>query len=174
MNEYVKEVLKALESEIKKGCSDSKLNSEEYYEGRNAGIRVANMYIKDLHLEYKFEAENEMVNREQVKETIRDFFKEMSEKKQMKYINMLLSSNVKLQNRIDKLKRNNGWILTKDKLPSVPVEKDSREFIVMIDGAKEATTLLYCHDGTWLDDNGIAYKVVAWQPLPEPCIRRVE
>lgn len=181
MNEYVKEVIRALEYEIKEDCSDSKLNSKDYYEGRNAGIQVAIMYVKDTYLEYKYKDKNEMVNREQVKETIRDFFKEMvekkmhkSEKKQMKYINMLLRFNVALQTRIDKLNQNNGWILTKDKLPVLLEAEDCREFIVMIDGAEEATTLLYCYDGNWVDNNEIPYNVVAWHPLPEPCVMRME
>lgn len=70
---------------------------------------------------------------------------------------------------------NNGWILCSDCLPEVPEgteDEDCPEFNVMIKGAEKATTLKYSWDGTWFDESGVVYVVIAWQPLPEPC--RVE
>lgn len=68
--------------------------------------------------------------------------------------------------------KNDGWILCSERLPEIP-EKDyeddfAPEFNVTIVGADAATTLKYAADGTWFDDNGNIYDVVAWQPLPEP------
>ena len=66
---------------------------------------------------------------------------------------------------------NNGWIPVSERLPEVPEgteDDDCPEFNVTIKGADKATTLKYAPDGTWFDDSGEVYKVVAWKPLPEP------
>lgn len=34
--------------------------------------------------------------------------------------------------------------------------------------ADQATTLKCASDGTWFDDLGYTYDVIAWQPLPDP------
>ena len=63
-----------------------------------------------------------------------------------------------------------GWIPVEERLPEVQEGLEDMycpEFNVTIKGAKEATTLKYSWDGTWFDDNGIVYSVIAWQPLPE-------
>ena len=45
--------------------------------------------------------------------------------------------------------------------------RENSEFIVMIRGATNATTLLF--DGeAWVDENGDPYNVTHWMPLPEP------
>ena len=68
---------------------------------------------------------------------------------------------------------NDGWISVEERLPEIsrtPGEDDEcPEFNVTIRGAEEATTLKYSSaDGTWFDDNGYVYDVIAWRPLPEP------
>ena len=68
---------------------------------------------------------------------------------------------------------NDGWISVEERLPEIsrtPEEDDEcPEFNVTIRGAEEATTLKYSPaDGTWFDDNGYVYDVIAWRPLPEP------
>ena len=68
---------------------------------------------------------------------------------------------------------NDGWIPVEERLPEIsrtPEEDDEcPEFNVTIRGAEEATTLKYSPaDGTWFDDNGYVYDVIAWRPLPEP------
>lgn len=66
---------------------------------------------------------------------------------------------------------NDGWISVSERLPEVPEgteDDDCPEFNVTIKGADKATTLKYAPDETWFDDSGEVYKVVAWQPLPEP------
>lgn len=66
---------------------------------------------------------------------------------------------------------NNGWITCSERLPDVPEgteDEDCPEFNVTIKGAKIATTLKCAPDGTWFDEYGNIYKVIAWQPLPEP------
>lgn len=67
--------------------------------------------------------------------------------------------------------RVDGWIPCSEMLPEVPEGVDDvecPEFNVTINGAEEATTLKCSFDGTWFDDSGNLYEVVAWQPLPEP------
>ena len=64
-----------------------------------------------------------------------------------------------------------GWIPVEERLPEVPegIEDDCcPEFNVTIRGADKATTLKCASDGTWFDDSGEVYKVIAWQPLPGP------
>ena len=66
---------------------------------------------------------------------------------------------------------NDGWIPVEERLPEVPeglADEYCPEFNVTIKGAERATTLKYSWDGTWFDDNGNVYNVIAWQPLPEP------
>lgn len=63
-----------------------------------------------------------------------------------------------------------GWILVSERLPEVPEGTEDvycPEFNVTIKGASKATTLKYAPDGTWFDDSGEVYNVIAWQLLPE-------
>ena len=65
---------------------------------------------------------------------------------------------------------NDDWIPCSKRLPEVPegIEDDyCPEFNVTIKGADKATTLKYAPDGTWFDDSGEVYNVIAWKPLPE-------
>ncbi len=70
-----------------------------------------------------------------------------------------------------KYKRNaDGWIPVEKKLPEVQEGLEDMycpEFNVTIKGAERTTTLKYSWDGTWFDDYGTVYNVIAWQPLPE-------
>ena len=68
-----------------------------------------------------------------------------------------------------------GWIPVKERLPEVDVDiaetfedDDCPEYNVTIRGTSESTTLKYSLDGTWFDQNGYVYDVIAWRPLPEP------
>ena len=66
---------------------------------------------------------------------------------------------------------NGGWIPVEERLPDVPDnldDDDCPEFNVTIKGANRATTLRCASDGTWFDEFGHIYPVIAWQPLPEP------
>ncbi len=63
-----------------------------------------------------------------------------------------------------------SWIPNDERLPEVPEGTEDiycPEFNVTINGASKATTLKYAPDGTWFDDSGEVYNVIAWQPLPE-------
>lgn len=65
---------------------------------------------------------------------------------------------------------NDSWIPVEEGLPEVPEGLEDAycpEFNVTIKGVTETTTLKYSWDGTWFDDGGNIYDVVAWQPLPE-------
>lgn len=73
--------------------------------------------------------------------------------------------------KIEDEEENDGWISVSERLPEVPEgteDDDCPEFNATIKGADKATTLKYAPDGTWFDDSGEVYKVVAWKPLPEP------
>lgn len=49
------------------------------------------------------------------------------------------------------------------------LDGEFEEYIVMIYGAEKATTLYYIGNGDWYDElSGGDYRVIAWQPLPEP------
>lgn len=70
---------------------------------------------------------------------------------------------------------NDGWILVEERLPEVDEDTeetieddDCPEYNVTIRGASESTTLKYSPNGTWFDDNGYVYDVIAWRPLPDP------
>lgn len=70
-----------------------------------------------------------------------------------------------------------NWIPVSKELPPIPTGRKeyflngsdvaADEYIVMIDGAKLPTSLLWSGD-TWFDVDGIGYKVLAWCRLPEP------
>ena len=70
---------------------------------------------------------------------------------------------------------NDGWIPVEERLPEVNADikeiiedDDCPEYNVTIRGASESTTLKYSPDGTWFDENGCVYDVIAWKPHPEP------
>ena len=86
-----------------------------------------------------------------------------------KYVQGLRYAKVIIRNHM-----NGGWIPVEEQLPEVDegveetIEDDEcPEYIVTIRGAQESTTLKYSPDGTWFDENGYVYDVIAWQPLPE-------
>lgn len=68
---------------------------------------------------------------------------------------------------------NDDWIPVEERLPEVQEGLEDMycpEFNVTIKGVTETTTLKYSWDGTWFDNNGYVYNVIAWQPLPEAYI----
>lgn len=67
------------------------------------------------------------------------------------------------------------WIPVTERLPDKELweyqkkyDQDNMEVLVMIKGAKEATTLYYDNDGDFNDENGESWLVTHWQPMPEP------
>ena len=78
---------------------------------------------------------------------------------------------MKLAKKIIRKHMNDGWIPVEKGLPEVSEDiddDDCPEFNVTIDGADKATTLKCSSDGTFFDENGYVYHVIAWCPLPEP------
>lgn len=88
------------------------------------------------------------------------------------YDGVLVQAIQKMQDFLESKKHeNNDWIPCSERLPEVPEVIDDDycpEFNVTIKGADGATTLKCAPDGTWFDDFGEVYDVIAWQPLPEP------
>lgn len=73
---------------------------------------------------------------------------------------------------------NNGWIPCSERLPEEPEEgltdlDECDEYIAMIENADIPTALNYAGNGEWYRD-GEFYKVIAWQPLPEPYKETIE
>lgn len=78
----------------------------------------------------------------------------------------------KMAKKIIKKHMNDGWIPVEERLPEVDEDTeetieddDCPEYIVTIRGASESTTLKYSPDGTWFDQNGYVYDVIAWRPM---------
>lgn len=74
------------------------------------------------------------------------------------------------QDQTVKLIKDSNWIPVSERVPEVSEgteDADCPEFNVTIKGAEKATTLKYAPDGTWFDDSGEVYSVIAWKPLPE-------
>lgn len=69
---------------------------------------------------------------------------------------------------IERLKEQHRWIPMEERLPEGTEDDYCPEFNVMTKGAVQATTLNFAPDGTWFDDFGQGYSVIAWMPLPEP------
>lgn len=70
---------------------------------------------------------------------------------------------------------NDRWIPVEECLPATDEETeetieddDCPEYIVTIRETSESTVLKYSPDGTWFDENGYVYDVIAWRHLPEP------
>lgn len=79
--------------------------------------------------------------------------------------------NKKDQEQTIKLLEGSNWIPVSERLPEVPEGTEDfycPEFNVTIKGADKATTLRFAPDGTWFDDSGEVYCVIAWKPLPGP------
>jgi hypothetical protein len=75
------------------------------------------------------------------------------------------------QEQTVKLIKDSNWIPVSERLPKVPEGTEDEycpEFNVTIKGADKATTLKFAPDGTWFDDSGEVYSVIAWKPLTEP------
>lgn len=80
---------------------------------------------------------------------------------------------VKLQDVIEIVKQtyaeyNNGWILCSDRLP-----EESLNSVLGWDEYRQRCCIVQYYSGRWIlgnDDEPV--KIIAWQPLPEPC--RVE
>lgn len=68
----------------------------------------------------------------------------------------------------DTTEKEDAWIPCSVCLPMVPEGTDDQEFIVMINGADNPTALYCDSHGTWFDDIGEIYDVIAWQLFPEP------
>ena len=76
---------------------------------------------------------------------------------------------------LPKAKEEPRWIPVTERLPDKEFweyqkkyGQDNMEVLVMIKGAKVATTLYYDDEGDFSDDNGDTWLVTHWQPMPNP------
>ena len=67
------------------------------------------------------------------------------------------------------------WIPVTERLPDKEYweyqkkySQDKMEVLVMIEGAWIPTTLYFDDDGDFIDDDGDAWLVTHWQPMPRP------
>ncbi|MDL2250472.1 hypothetical protein LJC51_07465 [Lachnospiraceae bacterium OttesenSCG-928-J05] len=60
----------------------------------------------------------------------------------------------------------NPWTLSDDELPPKPKTEDLESYIVMIEGAKKPTSLVYEGDDKWTDNEDNYYPVIAWMRFP--------
>lgn len=65
---------------------------------------------------------------------------------------------------------NDGWIPCSKRLPLIP-EGENEKFIATTNGIDGSGVLNCDSHGTWYDDDGNIYDVIAWQMLPEPYVR---
>ena len=80
---------------------------------------------------------------------------------------------------INRLPKVGEWIPCSERMPQFDEAYfeeygNNKEYIVMIERAKQPTTLYFSSDGVWYCDNEISYKVVAWMELPDPYIEKPE
>ena len=87
----------------------------------------------------------------------------------------ILGEDYDLEHLREFVKAERRWIPVTERLPDEEFWKyqkelgyDKMEVLVMIKGAKTATTLYYDTDGDFVDDNGDAWLVTHWMHLPEP------
>lgn len=59
------------------------------------------------------------------------------------------------------------WVPVTKRLPNKDDLQVNNEFIVMIKGAGNPTTLFF-DNGSWRDEHGSYYSVTHWMPLPDP------
>ena len=88
-----------------------------------------------------------------------------------KGIDSAIATAISIVQEVEK-EYNNGWIPCSERLPEEPEEgltdlDECDEYIAMIENADIPTALNYAGNGEWYRD-GEFYKVIAWQPLPEP------
>ena len=109
-------------------------------------------------------------NKKQILEEIEQYRKEASENGRFN-----VAAAYEKSMEIVRKHMNDGWIPVEDRLPEVDADieeiiedDDCPEYIVTIRGESESTVLKYSPDGSWFDENGYVYDVIAWCPLPEP------
>lgn len=123
-----------------------------------------------------------MIDEKKLFELIREYSYPITQFNNSIEIGMTLSG---IKQVIDEQPKIGEWIPCSERLPEEPEEISTeekfieemildgklKEYIVMIYGADEATTLYYTGNNEWYDAiSSEYYKVVAWQPLPEPYI----
>ncbi|MBQ9166923.1 MAG: DUF551 domain-containing protein [Oscillospiraceae bacterium] len=79
------------------------------------------------------------------------------------------------QKRIAELEAERRWIPVTERLPDKELwefqkryNQDAVEVLVMIKGAKTATTLYYNDEGDFCDEDDRSWLVTHWMPMPEP------
>lgn len=95
---------------------------------------------------------------------------------------MALEVIEELLDEVKRLREENRWIPTSERLPDQELEAEPKdadgkpllggyECIAQIEGAKRPAALWYCHidgEGVWTDESGENfYRVTHWKPMPK-------
>lgn len=132
---------------------------------------IATIEVTKIHKDI---ADDAILEKEEVIENIKEEVKKALDADDVVVTNMQEFVRKVAVDEIQK-EYNNGWIPCSERLPNEEEMKRAccngsgdSEFIVMIEGAIKPTTLYRTQEGFWTDGKWEIYKVIAWQPLPEP------
>ena len=107
---------------------------------------------------------------EKILDGIESYIEDAKSEGDFSYIKPFEIAKIAVQEVAEEYK--DGWIPCSERLPEEPEEgltdlDECDEYIAMIENADIPTALNYAGNGEWYRD-GEFYKVIAWQPLPEP------
>lgn len=165
----LEKILEEIEEYEKKKCSGESLSAFE--SGINRGCLEAKNIIRSHMDEVTNMSGKRLIDANALDDEVMNFFLAITgNPKQTTVVRECKESFRRMIDEQPTIYANDGWIPVSEHLPEVPegIDDDCPEFNVTIKGADKATTLKYSPDGTWFDDLGEVYQVVAWQPLPKP------
>lgn len=122
-------------------------------------------------LEERVNYRKRLVRYEKKNGTITDVARNQGALEELVIVEKIIRSHM---NEINDTNVPSNWIPCSERLPNeIEFQKAycrnqyAAEFLVTIKGATRPTTL-YFKNNSWFDEGRNYYKVVAWQPLPEP------
>ncbi len=122
-------------------------------------------------LEERVNYRKRLVRYEKKNGTITDVARNQGALEELVIVEKIIRSHM---NEINDTNVPSNWIPCSERLPNEIEFQEAycrnqyaAEFLVTIKGATRPTTL-YFKNNSWFDEQRDYYKVVAWQPLPEP------
>lgn len=122
-------------------------------------------------LEERVNHRKRLVRYEKKNGTITDVVRNQGALEELVVVEKIIRSHM---NEVNDTNVPSNWIPCSERLPNeIEFQKAycrnqyAAEFLVTIKGATRPTTL-YFKNNSWFDEGRNYYKVVAWQPLPEP------